>query len=171
MSKPGSSQGLSALLGGNKDRDRKEKERGKGRGEEKEREKEREKRGPYEESVSSSEPEDPGADATKDHGAAGPPSESDAALMSPVPPTPPILPTSLFSPSGAATTNRKKSVRRPKHNIRTTSSSFVTRLQSAEGLNKILAAKQGDVTFLFYNAMKSFYWTEIGLKAKVGLVL
>ena len=66
-------------------------------------------------------------------------------------------------PAGA----KRKTISRPKHSIRTTSSSFVTRLQTAEGLTRTLANKQGDVTFMFYNALKSFFWTEVGVKAKV----
>ena len=49
----------------------------------------------------------------------------------------------LFSgPGGAA---KKKAAARPKHNIRTTSSTFVSRVQTAEGLAKTLQSKQGDV--------------------------
>jgi hypothetical protein len=81
-----------------------------------------------------------------------------------------ILPptASLFSPGPDSPLNKKKSTRRPKHNIRTTSSSFVTRLHSMENLNRHLAAKSGEVTFLFYNSGKNFFWTEIGSKTKVG---
>lgn len=59
---------------------------------------------------------------------------------------------------------------RPKHNIRTTSSTFLTRVQSAEGLIKSLQTKQGEATYLFYNHVKSFIWTEVGTKTKVSLV-
>jgi len=62
---------------------------------------------------------------------------------------------------------KKKSTSRPKHNIRTTSSTFISRNQTSEGLTKTLASKQGDVTFLFYNHAKSFAWIEAGSKAKV----
>ncbi|KAF7980173.1 hypothetical protein HWV62_39647 [Athelia sp. TMB] len=51
---------------------------------------------------------------------------------------------------------------RPKHNIRTTSSTFIARLQSAEGLAKTLAGKHGDTTFLFYNSAKSLIWVDVG---------
>ncbi|ETW86103.1 hypothetical protein HETIRDRAFT_309667 [Heterobasidion irregulare TC 32-1] len=61
---------------------------------------------------------------------------------------------------------KKKSASRPKHNMRTTSSTFITRLHSLEGLSRALQAKQGDVTFLFYNSAKNFYWLETGLKSK-----
>ncbi|KAF8964008.1 catabolite repression protein creC [Flammula alnicola] len=71
----------------------------------------------------------------------------------------------LFSHPPAA--GKKKAMARPKHNIRTTSSTFITRIQTAEGLTKTLQSKQGDVTFLFYNFAKSFVWIEAGSKAKV----
>lgn len=74
---------------------------------------------------------------------------------------------SLFSPSAAG--SKKKSASRPKHNIRTTSSTFISRLQSAEGFAKIMQSKQGDTTFLFYNSAKSFLWVEVGSKAKEPL--
>ena len=74
---------------------------------------------------------------------------------------------SLFSPSAAVGKNKPMS--RPKHNIRTTSSTFISRLQSAEGLAKAMQSKQGDVTFLFYNSAKSFLWVEVGSKSKEPL--
>ena len=55
-----------------------------------------------------------------------------------------------------------------KNNIRTTTSSFVTRMQCIENLNKIIHNKQGDVSYLFYNYAKNFFWTEVGVKAKVN---
>ena len=63
---------------------------------------------------------------------------------------------------------KKKAAVRPKHNIRTTSSTFITRIHTAEGLSKTLQSKQGDVTFLFYNLAKSFAWIEGGSKSKVA---
>lgn len=75
----------------------------------------------------------------------------------------------LFSHPPAA--GKKKAIARPKHNIRTTSSTFITRIQTAEGLAKTLQSKQGDVQFLFYNLAKSFVWIEAGSKAKVNLGL
>ncbi|QRW27693.1 ribosomal L27 protein [Rhizoctonia solani] len=78
----------------------------------------------------------------------------------------------LFSPTGlkpSPLTPRKKSVARPKHNIKTTSSSFVTRLHTMEGLTKYLGSKSGDVTFMFYNAGKSFYWMDVSGKLKEPL--
>jgi hypothetical protein len=65
---------------------------------------------------------------------------------------------------------KKKPVSRPKHNIKTTSSTFITRVQNAEGFPRSLQSKQGDVTFLFYNVSKSFIWIEAGAKTKVGAI-
>ena len=75
----------------------------------------------------------------------------------------------LFSQSSSTASGKKKVATRPKHNIRTTSSTFITRIQTAEGLTRTLQSKQGDVTFLFYNLAKSFVWIEAGSKAKVTL--
>lgn len=138
-----SGPGFSSLLGGTikpKDSDKQGKKGG--------------NNGPngYDESLSSSDQGDEISD----------PTEADTA--SPVQQTP----TSLFSP-GPDVLNKKKTTRRPKHNIRTTSSSFVTRLQSMENLNRHLSSKTGEVTFMFYNAAKSFFWTEVGSKLKVCL--
>jgi hypothetical protein len=77
----------------------------------------------------------------------------------------PTEPHNLFSNPAVAGKKRL----RPKHNIRTTSSTFITRLQSAEGLTKLLQAKQGDVNFWFYNLAKSFLWMEAGAKTKVSM--
>jgi len=80
--------------------------------------------------------------------------------------------TTLFSSkNGPTVPTKKKSVNRPKHNLRTTSSSFVTRLHTIEGLTKTLTAKAGEVTFVFYNSGKSFYWTETGVKNKVNIAI
>ncbi|KAG2020119.1 catabolite repression protein creC [Coprinopsis cinerea AmutBmut pab1-1] len=74
----------------------------------------------------------------------------------------------IFS-NPSSTTGKKKNVTRPKHNIRTTSSTFISRIQTAEGISKTLGSKQGDVTFLFYNLAKTFNWIEAGSKAKEPL--
>ena len=73
-------------------------------------------------------------------------------------------PHTLFSHPASA---KKKTTARPKHNIRTTSSTFITRIHTIESLSKALQSKQGDVTFLFYNLAKSFAWIEAGSKSKV----
>ncbi|KAF8590025.1 WD40 repeat-like protein [Ramaria rubella] len=130
------SQGLSSLLGGGKDGRLKDKEKDKDK-----------------ESISSSDNsrEDGTSDAKPDLSTA---TQSDNSMAKPAFPPP-----SLFSPAPTIP-GKKKPASRPKHNIKTTSSTFVTRLQSAEGLSRTLQAKQGDVTFLFYNNSKSFFWSE-----------
>ncbi|KAF8637423.1 hypothetical protein AX17_002918 [Amanita inopinata Kibby_2008] len=67
------------------------------------------------------------------------------------------------------TAGKKRSSARPRHNIKTSSSTFITRIQTAEGLNKTLQSKQGDTTFLFYNLAKSYLWVEAGAKSKEPL--
>ena len=59
-------------------------------------------------------------------------------------------------------------MRSAKNNIRTTTSSFVTRIQCIENLNRVIHNKQGDVSYLFYNFAKNFFFTEVGVKAKVS---
>lgn len=78
-------------------------------------------------------------------------------------------PHTLFSHPPAA--GKKKPISRPKHNIRTTSSTFITRIQNAEGVNKALQTRQGDATFLFYNSQKAFVWIEPGAKIKVCAIV
>lgn len=56
-------------------------------------------------------------------------------------------PASLFS----ATSTRKKANSKPKHNIRTTSSTFISRVVVLEGLTKILQGKSGMLHFKLYN--------------------
>lgn len=145
LSKSAVAPGIAQLWGGGKDRDNKNKEKDREHG------KEREDR----QSLSSS--EKPG---TEEDG-------SPDLLLSPTlqPQSPSLESPKLFSPTMGM--SKKKSASRPKHNIRTTTSTFVTRLQSVDNLNKILQSKQGDVTYLFYNAGKNFFWTELGKKMKV----
>ncbi|KAH9930755.1 WD40-repeat-containing domain protein [Fomitopsis serialis] len=76
------------------------------------------------------------------------------------------IPNNIFSHTPAG---KKKAAARPKHNMRTTSSTFITRLQNADNLHRNLQSKQGETTFLFYNSAKSFIWTEAGTKAKETL--
>ncbi|KAJ8087969.1 hypothetical protein PM082_013520 [Marasmius tenuissimus] len=64
---------------------------------------------------------------------------------------------------------KKASASRPKHNIKTTSSTFITRIQYAEGYAKIMQSKQGEATFLFYNQVKTLLWVEAGAKSKEPL--
>ncbi|KAF9446325.1 WD40 repeat-like protein [Macrolepiota fuliginosa MF-IS2] len=72
---------------------------------------------------------------------------------------------SIFSPTGG----RGKRGARPKHNIKTTSSTFVTRIQTSDNWTKTLQSKQGDLTLLCYNVAKSFLLVEAGSKAKEPL--
>ncbi|KAI0362510.1 WD40 repeat-like protein [Trametes cingulata] len=141
------SPGLSQLLGGNREKELKKdkvvaKEREDGL------------------SVSSSDdPDDGSPDASSTPAPDGPAS----------PPTIPHEQSNTpfsHSPGGLG---KRKSVPRPKHNMRTTSSTFITRLQNADNLNKALQSKQGDTTFLFYNSAKTFVWTEAGTKLKEPL--
>jgi hypothetical protein len=142
--------GLAQLLGGGNKDNKKDKE--------KDKEKEKEKTGPKSEredgvSLSSSDTPDDGY-TSPDQPA---PTQESASAN-------PAIPTLFSHPQGPP---KKKSVSRPKHNIRTTSSTFITRLQSAEGLTKILQSKHGDCTFLFYNLAKNFFWIDTGSKSKV----
>ncbi|KZT55092.1 WD40 repeat-like protein [Calocera cornea HHB12733] len=93
-------------------------------------------------------------------------SDSDPAASSDAPPPTP----GLFAPPAPAPLNgKKKPAARTTHNIRSTSSSFVTRIHTTEGLTKHLASKSGDVTFAFYNGAKSFFWYELGAGMKEPL--
>lgn len=138
--KTGGAPGFAQLLGGNKDQ---KKDKGNGL-------KDRE------DGVSLS---------SNDTGDDGDQPSSSTQENSPANPSVAQEPHTLFSPTPAA--GKKKNVARPKHNIRTTSSTFITRIQTAEGLTKTLQSKQGDVTFLFYNQAKSYVWVEAGSKARV----
>ncbi|CED85508.1 WD40 protein DMR-N9 [Phaffia rhodozyma] len=61
---------------------------------------------------------------------------------------------------------------RPRSNVRSTSSSFVTRVQTLEGITKLLAerAKGGEeVRWMFWNLGRVWGWVEVGCKAKEPL--
>ena len=77
----------------------------------------------------------------------------------------------IFSTHSSSNTTggKKKTSTRPKHSIRTTSSTFISRIQTAEGLGKHLQSRQGEVNYVFYNHLKGFIWTEVGSKVKVCL--
>lgn len=77
-----------------------------------------------------------------------------------------FAPPTLFTPATPRGRRKSQSVRKMQ-SIRTTSSSFVTRLQTVEGLNKLMANQSGDATFLFFNASKNLVWTQVGQKMKV----
>lgn len=140
-----SSPGLTHFLGGGKDNKSREKDKEREDGK----------------SLSSS-----GGDRTDDDNHSDHPLVSPHSQTSP-PASPPYDPSRLFAPPLGHGINKKKSISRPKQNMKTTTSTFVTRMQTMEGLAKYLQSKQGDVTFLFYNASKNFFWTDIGAKSKV----
>jgi hypothetical protein len=94
----------------------------------------------------------------------GPGSQQDTT--SPTPIAVPDQSHGLFSPPVGG---KRRAISRPKHNIRTTSSTFITRVQCVEGLAKAQQAKQGEVTYLFYNSAKNIYWAEAGVQSKVGM--
>ncbi|KAG6336319.1 hypothetical protein ID866_2768 [Astraeus odoratus] len=147
--KPASSPGLAQLLGANLTKDSR-----------KEKDKDKDKDRPLleERSLSSTDTHD---DSHTSPDVSSP--QTTVAQDSPISPEA----HSLFAhPSGAG---KKKATARPKHNMRTTSSTFLTRVQTIEGLNKILSNKHGDVTFLFYNYSKAFFWVEVGSKSKEPL--
>ncbi|KAF8136502.1 WD40 repeat-like protein [Boletus edulis] len=150
--KHASSPGLAQLLGANLNKDlRRDKER------EREKDKDKEKLLPDNRSLSSS--DNPDDNLTS-------PDVTSTTVQDPIVSQEPHH--MLFAhPSVSG--KKKSSSSKPKHNMRTTSSSFITRMQSVEGLNKILASKQGEATFMFYNSGKTFLWYEVGTKAKEPL--
>ncbi|KAI0718287.1 WD40-repeat-containing domain protein, partial [Fomitopsis betulina] len=143
--KSANSQGFTQLLGGNREKDSK---------------KDREKLPHNAEdglSVSSSEdPDDGSPDASTAPG--------DTTKVSPM--VSHDMPSNIFSHTSGG---KKKAAARPKHNMRTTSSTFITRLQNVDNLHRNLQSKHGELTFLFYNSSKIFIWTEAGVKAKEPL--
>lgn len=152
-SKHASSPGLAQLLGANLNKDsRRDKER------EREKDRDKEKQQPDDRSLSSSDTPD---DNLTPPDATSPQTTTVQDLI-----VSQEHHHKLFAhPSVSG--KKKASSSKPKHNMRTTSSTFITRMQSVEGLNKILASKQGEVTFMFYNSGKAFLWYEVGTKAKV----
>ena len=163
--KASGSQALAQLLGGGREKDAK-KERGKT--DDTGKDKENHLKPPTKEredgvSLSSSDTQDDTGNASPDLSAGSPP----VAEVTNAPAHEHL--NTIFSLSSNATSNKKKASSRPKHSIRTTSSTFVSRIQTVEGLGKHLQSRQGEVTYVFYNHLKSFIWTEVGSKAKVHL--
>ncbi|KAF8559707.1 WD40 repeat-like protein [Imleria badia] len=154
-SKHASSPGFAQLLGANLNKDsRRDKER------EREKDRDKEKHLPENRSVSSSDTPD---DTLTSPDATSPQMTTAQDLVAPQEPH------HMLFAHPAVSGKKKPSSSKPKHNMRTTSSTFITRMQSVEGLNKILASKQGEVTFMFYNSGKTFLWYEVGAKAKEPL--
>ncbi|KAI0723878.1 WD40 repeat-like protein [Cerioporus squamosus] len=147
VSKATNTAGLAHLLGGNREKElKKDKVVGKEREDGL--------------SVSSSDdPDDGSPDASSNLA-------PDTSVSTPVIPHEQLSTPFSHSPGGLG---KRKSAPRPKHNMRTTSSTFITRLQNADNLNKALGSKQGETTFMFYNSAKTFVWTEAGTKIKEPL--
>ena len=149
-SRNANSQVLSQLLGGNREKENK-----------KEKEKHQEKAGQREDGLSVSSSETPDDAPSPDPSTFSPSPDNVAS--------PTIAHDQLNTLfGGPPQIGKKKSIARPKHNMRTTSSTFITRLQNVDNLSRNLSSKQGETTFLFYNSSKSFIWTEAGNKAKVS---
>lgn len=146
--KPGNNQGFAQLLGGNREKDPKK---------DKLPSKEQREDGL---SVSSSDTPDDPLPVGSPEAPNTPP--GDGPLPSPVIPHE----NTIFS-HNPPTIGKKKTIVRPKHNMRTTSSTFITRLQNADNIHRILQSKSGETTFMFYNTAKTFIWTEAGSKPKV----
>lgn len=152
-SKHATSPGLAQLLGANLNKDsRKDKER------EREKDRDKEKQLPENRSLSSSDTPD---DTITSPDVTSPQTTNvqDQIVSQ--------EPQHMLFVHPSASGKKKSTSSKPKHNMRTTSSTFITRMQSVEGLNKIIASKQGEVTFMFYNSGKTFLWYEVGTKAKV----
>lgn len=112
----------------------------------------------------------PVQDQDESHSSNGGDPQDDIPDLPPNPsPTEPPQHQQLFSPP--PTVPKRKPTTRSKQNLKTTTSSFVTRYHAIEGLNKYLAAKSGDTSFMFYNSGKTFYMieTDTGLKTKVAV--
>ena len=165
QNKTSGSQALAQLLGGGKEKDAK---KDKGKTDDASKDKDNHLKPPAKEredgvSLSSSDSQDDVGNASPDLSAGSQPVPEVSN-----PPAHEHLNTifSTLSPSNVPT-GKKKASTRPKHSIRTTSSTFISRVQTAEGLGKHLQSRQGEVTYLFYNHLKSFIWTEVGSKVKV----
>lgn len=83
----------------------------------------------------------------------------------------------VWGRSTAVAPNTLAALPRPKTNLRSSNSTFVTRLQAADNLPKIIAdrgkgATSGEwVRWGFWNLGRTFGWGEEGGKQKVGLVI
>ena len=165
--KASGSQAFAQLLGGGKEKDAK---KDKGKTDDAGKDKDTHLKPPTREredggSLSSTDTQDDGGNGSPDLSAGSPPVPE--VSSTPAPEQPSTIFSTLSSKNAAG--GKKKTSTRPKHSIRTTSSTFVSRVQNAEGLAKHLQSRQGEVTYVFYNHLKSFIWTEVGSKVKVRL--
>ncbi|KAF9074715.1 WD40-repeat-containing domain protein [Rhodocollybia butyracea] len=83
-------------------------------------------------------------------------------------PSSPTYSTPLFSPSAGRKPKQPTPAKwsKPKHNLKTTSSTFITRVQNAEGFPRNIRDRDGETTFFFYNQVKTILWVEAGAKSK-----
>lgn len=146
LTKQGATAGLAQLLGGGNKDGRKDKA-----GKEKDKEKDRDDGVSLSSSDTPDEGETTAVGTTTDASTAVHPEQH-----------------TLFSQSSGG---KKKGQGRPKHNIKTTSSTFITRVHSTDANLRALSSKQGDITFLFFNTGKNFVWLEAASKVKVGFHL
>ncbi|KAL0085728.1 hypothetical protein F4703DRAFT_1851119 [Phycomyces blakesleeanus] len=75
--------------------------------------------------------------------------------------------TSSFSSLFGRNSQRHGSLKRPKHSLAKTKSSFVSRIVLHDQLSKIMTTKAIDDEFLFYNVGASFIWEDANGKIKV----
>lgn len=165
QNKGSGSQALAQLLGGGKEKDAKKE---KGKTEDTGKDKDNHLKPPPREredgaSLSSSDTQDDVGNTSPDLSAGSPPVPEVSNT------THENLNTIFSTHLPSNTAGKKKTSTRPKHSIRTTSSTFISRIQTAEGLGKHLQSRQGQVTYVFYNHLKGFIWTEVGSKVKVRL--
>ncbi|KIK58319.1 hypothetical protein GYMLUDRAFT_45534 [Collybiopsis luxurians FD-317 M1] len=95
--------------------------------------------------------------------------EQNDDFAAPSSPTAHTTPTPIFSHASKKKPSTPTKWSKPKNNMKTTSSTFITRTQNAEGFPRILKDREGDVTFFFYNQVKTVLWVEAGSKAREPL--
>lgn len=100
-----------------------------------------------------------------------PPDEQGEDPAAALPPSPLNTPSPFSQHSHASKKKPSAATKlsKPKHNMKTTSSTFITRTQNAEGFPRSLKDRDSEVTFIFYNQVKSVLWIEAGVKAKEPL--
>lgn len=120
-------------------------------------------------------PQLPGYEPSVSSDSSSPPSSEQ-----PLPPTPHEVPLSALPQASSSkrmpfskTLTAPNALPRPKNNLRSSNSTFVTRLQALDSLPKILAEKGKNggelVRWGFWNLGRTFGWGEEGGKIKVNL--
>jgi hypothetical protein len=111
------------------------------------------------------------ASISSDQSSGGPPSDNPLPTPMEVPLSAlPQASTSKRMPFGKNSVPIAGALPRPKNNLRSSNSTFVTRLQAYDGLPKHMAAKTGGevVRWGFWNLGRTFGWGEEGGKLKVS---